>query len=172
MYFTCIYIYIYYICNICIFLSPGLTYMKAWYLYYTDTYGSSEHCAHIWSKSGIPICWRHLVTSIELSNQILFFRNDLFYFIPAQTCPELPSYKSTMLESDNSKAFKLTRKTFLWQTFWIAQNTIGVWWSGENKEQGIIIWLLDVRTFISYKKIKNMCFDCLDLSKVFDDKHC
>mgnify|MGYP001458191647 CR=1 FL=1 len=29
---------------------------------------SSEHGAHIWSKSGILICRRHLVTSIELSN--------------------------------------------------------------------------------------------------------
>ena len=27
------------------------------------SYGSSEHGKHMWSESGISICWRHLVTS-------------------------------------------------------------------------------------------------------------
>ena len=46
--------------------------------------GSSEHSAHIWSKSGISICWKHLVTSKESSNPIFFFGKDL--------CSKLPSY--------------------------------------------------------------------------------
>ena len=41
------------------------------------TYGSSEHCAHIWSKSVIAICCRNLITSNESSNST-------FYFIRAQ----------------------------------------------------------------------------------------
>ena len=35
--------------------------------------GCSFHFAHTWSKSGISVCWRHLVTSKESSNPILFF---------------------------------------------------------------------------------------------------
>ena len=45
--------------------------------------GCSEHGARIWSKSGISICWRHMVTSTESSNPDLFF---------GATCSELPLY--------------------------------------------------------------------------------
>ena len=34
--------------------------------------GRSKHCAHIWSKSGISIHRRHLLTSIVLSNPIFW----------------------------------------------------------------------------------------------------
>ena len=34
--------------------------------------GRSEHVAHIWSKSGIPINWKRLVTSTERANLIFF----------------------------------------------------------------------------------------------------
>ena len=40
--------------------------------------GCSFHYAHIWSKSGIPICWRHLVTSKEWSNLIFIFGKEFF----------------------------------------------------------------------------------------------
>ena len=39
--------------------------------------GCSFNCAHTWSKSGISICWRHLVTSKESSNPIFFSEKDL-----------------------------------------------------------------------------------------------
>ena len=41
--------------------------------------GSSEHVAHIWTKSGISICWRHLVTSTESSNPIFFFLENTYF---------------------------------------------------------------------------------------------
>ena len=50
--------------------------------------GCSFCYAHIWSKSGISICWKHLVTSKESSNSILF-----------PTCFELPFYLSTMIKN-------------------------------------------------------------------------
>ena len=34
--------------------------------------------AHTWSKSGISICWRHLVTSQKSSNPIFFRKKTLF----------------------------------------------------------------------------------------------
>ena len=46
--------------------------------------GCSFHYAHTWSKSGISICWRHLVTSKESSNPIFFSEKDLVYIIRAQ----------------------------------------------------------------------------------------
>ena len=48
------------------------------------TDGCSFHYAHTWSKSGISICWRHLVTSKESSNPIFFSEKDLVYIIRAQ----------------------------------------------------------------------------------------
>ena len=38
----------------------------------------SFNYAHTWSKSGISICWRHLVTLKESSNPIFFRRKTLF----------------------------------------------------------------------------------------------
>ena len=55
--------------------------------------GSSEHGAHIWSNSGISICWRHFVTSKESSN---FFLKRPFLLYMCATCSELPFYISTM----------------------------------------------------------------------------
>ena len=46
--------------------------------------GCSFHYAHTWKKSGISICWRHLVTSKESSNPIFFSEEDLVYIIRAQ----------------------------------------------------------------------------------------
>ena len=46
--------------------------------------GCSFDYAHTWSKSGISICWRHLVTSKESSNPILFSEKDLVFIIRAQ----------------------------------------------------------------------------------------
>ena len=41
--------------------------------------GCSIHYARTWSKSGISICWRHLVTSKESSNSIFIRKNTMFY---------------------------------------------------------------------------------------------
>ena len=46
-------------------------------------YGCSFYYMHIWSKSGISFCWRHLVTSKESSNPI-FFGKKLVFTIRAQ----------------------------------------------------------------------------------------
>ena len=40
--------------------------------------GCSFHYAHTWSKSGIWICWRHLVTSIE-SSYLKFFLEKTYF---------------------------------------------------------------------------------------------
>ena len=40
--------------------------------------GCSFRYAHTWSKSGISICWRHLVTSKESSNSIFFRKKTSF----------------------------------------------------------------------------------------------
>ena len=45
-------------------------------------------------KAGILFFWRHLATSKESSNQIVFLGKDIFYIIRA-TCSELPSCIST-----------------------------------------------------------------------------
>ena len=58
--------------------------------------GCSFRYAHIWSKSGISICQKHLVPSKESSNPIFFFGKDLFLHFTSATCSELPSYNSTM----------------------------------------------------------------------------
>ena len=41
--------------------------------------GCSFHYAHTCSKSGFPICWRHLVTSKESSNPIFFLRKKTLF---------------------------------------------------------------------------------------------
>ena len=58
--------------------------------------GSSEHGAHIWSKSGISICWRHLVTSRD-SSCIFFSQKSPILLHTCETWPELPSYISSMI---------------------------------------------------------------------------
>ena len=68
--------------------------------------GCSFYYAHIWSKSGISICWRHLVTSEESSNQI-FFRGKKTFFHHTCSCSELPSYISTMMQPDWNVKFSL-----------------------------------------------------------------
>ena len=65
--------------------------------------GSSEHGANIWSKSGIAICWRHLVTSYESSNPI-FFLEKTYFLHKCATSSELPSNVSTMAENYNSNS--------------------------------------------------------------------
>jgi len=49
-----------------------------------------SHNAHIWSKSGISICWRHLVTSKESSNPIFFRKRHILHHTCA-ACSEPPS---------------------------------------------------------------------------------
>ena len=61
--------------------------------------GCSFHYAHIWSKSGISICWRHFVTSKEPSNPNLSSENPILHHSCA-ICSERPSYISTMLSSE------------------------------------------------------------------------
>ena len=41
--------------------------------------GSSEHGAHIWSKSGILVCGRHLVTSKEKTYFTFYGRYHFIY---------------------------------------------------------------------------------------------
>ena len=41
--------------------------------------GCSFHYAYKWRKSGISICWRHLVTSKESSNPIFFRKRPCFH---------------------------------------------------------------------------------------------
>ena len=55
-------------------------------------YSSSEHIVHTWSKSGISICWRHLVTAKESSD---VFYKILILLPTCAICSELPSNKST-----------------------------------------------------------------------------
>ena len=52
--------------------------------------GSSEHGAHIWSKSGISICSSHLVTS-KASWNPTFFRKRPILLYTCATFSELPS---------------------------------------------------------------------------------
>ena len=52
--------------------------------------GSSEHGAHIWSKSDIWICLMHQSSSP-------FFLEKTYFFHTCATCLELPSYISTMV---------------------------------------------------------------------------
>ena len=51
--------------------------------------------AHIWSKSGMSICWMHFVTSKESSN-LISSRNRHIWLHMCATCSELPCYISTM----------------------------------------------------------------------------
>ena len=60
--------------------------------------GYSFHYAHIWIKSGISICGRHLVTSKKSS---IFFQRRYILHISCVTCFELPSYISSTEEPDN-----------------------------------------------------------------------
>ena len=57
--------------------------------------GCSFHYANIWSKSGMSICWRHLVRSKESSNAKNNFGKGIFRHT-CVTCSELPSCISTM----------------------------------------------------------------------------
>ena len=54
------------------------------------------HNAHIWCKSGISICWRHLVTSKESSNPIFFFGRRPCLHHTCATWDEQPSNIKTM----------------------------------------------------------------------------
>ena len=58
--------------------------------------GSSERGALIWSKSGISIFWRHSVTSTLSSNPEKIRQIPILLYM-CTTCPELPSYISTMI---------------------------------------------------------------------------
>ena len=53
-----------------------------------------DHYAHIWSRSGVSNCWRHLVTSKKSSNPFFRRKRPLLHHTCA-TCSELPSYLST-----------------------------------------------------------------------------
>ena len=64
--------------------------------------GSSKHGAHVRSKSGVSICWRHLVTSKESSNPILFLER-LTLLHTCATFSELPSYINTIVEIEWEK---------------------------------------------------------------------
>ena len=79
---------------------PHGTYIR-WYL---------RNGAHIWSKLGISICWRHLVTSTVSSNSIFFLRKRS---ILLHTCSKLPSYISTMISLDSSLKVILIFDLFL-----------------------------------------------------------
>ena len=59
--------------------------------------GCSFHYAHTWSKAGISICWRHLVTSKRLSNPIFFGKRPCFHHTCA-TWNEQPSNIKTMID--------------------------------------------------------------------------
>ena len=58
--------------------------------------GCSFHYAHTWSKSGISICWRHLVTSKESTNPIFFFGKRPCFHHSCATWNEQPSNIKTM----------------------------------------------------------------------------
>ena len=59
----------------------GITLMDPCMVFILDD--CSFHVAHIWSKQGILICWRHLVKSKESLNPIFFLGKDLVYIIGA-----------------------------------------------------------------------------------------
>ena len=59
--------------------------------------GYSFDYAHTWSKSGISICWRHLVTSKDSSNPIFFYRKSPLLLHTWATCFELQSNMSTII---------------------------------------------------------------------------
>ena len=61
-------------------------------MFWATIYGCSFHYAHTWIKSGIVICWRHLVSLNESSNPFLHHT--------CATCSELPSYPCTMVGHD------------------------------------------------------------------------
>ena len=58
--------------------------------------GCSFHYTHTWSKSDISICWRHLVTSKESSNPILFLWKCLFLHHACATWAEQLCYIKIM----------------------------------------------------------------------------
>ena len=61
--------------------------------------GCSFLYAHTWSKSGIPICWRHLVTSKESSNPIFFLGKRPCFHHSCATWNEQTSNIKTMIGS-------------------------------------------------------------------------
>ena len=69
--------------------------------------GCSFYYAHVWSKSGISIWRRHLVTSKEWSNPIFFLRKYLFLHQACATCSEQPSYIKTMIDIGEAGCQKL-----------------------------------------------------------------
>ena len=78
--------------------------------------GCSFHYFRIWSKSGISICSRHLVTSKESLNPGFFLRKDLFYIERAQ---HVLSYHLYDLQ------LKLNWKEVITNTMWIAGCFVG-----------------------------------------------
>ena len=58
--------------------------------------GCSLNYAHTWSKSGLSICWRHLVTSKESSNPFFFGKRPCLHHTCA-TLNEQPSNIKTMI---------------------------------------------------------------------------
>ena len=91
--------------------------------------GSSKHAAHIWSISGISICWRHLVTP-QKERQIRFLLGkDLFYFILAQHVLsyhyiQVPCWKGK-LRIEIILALKLVATTLF--GFYLGSSALGPW---------------------------------------------
>ena len=65
--------------------------------------GCSFHYAHTWSKSGISICWRHLVTSKVSSNSIFFFEKRPWLHHTCATWNEQQCNIKTMVRSGFSQ---------------------------------------------------------------------
>ena len=72
--------------------------------------GCSVYYAHIWSKSGLSISWRHLVTSKEWSNPIFSGKYLLLHHWCA-TFSEQPSYIKTMKLTNYPRCNFLRRAT-------------------------------------------------------------
>ena len=68
--------------------------------------GCSLRYAHTWSKSGISICWRHLVTSKESSNSIFFFEKRPCLHHTCATWNEQPSNINPMLFAEDSGVYQ------------------------------------------------------------------
>ena len=116
----------------------------------------SFHYAHIWSKYGISICWRHLFTSKETSYPIFFRKWPILHHACA-TCSELQSHISTMIFTVRSFYSNTVCKRFLLSSSWYAK-------TGRDR-------IVKYRLYIA-KKIC-MWYVCtlrIYLNNLFDDK--
>ena len=107
--------------------------------------GCSFHDAHTWNKSGISICWRHLVTSIESSNPIFLFGKRPCLHHTCATWNEQPSniktMKSRILYPLYWQLFERVCFALVPPTAWLILKPVVLTYAWNTKTQGTYIRL-------------------------------